>query len=134
MRGYWSHLHEYANILGRKETPGTRTKKKRRITYKDSFQGCNVILHYHIHFLSKNSSFLNHLVKFQSMFNLTDFHYSRPSNEYYVLHILCIQRFFFALVILHFMCLFLEMLCLKKYCNLSSRKEYFPITVNISPC
>ena len=26
-----------SNILGRKETPGTRTKKKVRVTYKDSF-------------------------------------------------------------------------------------------------
>ena len=36
--------------------------------------------------------------KFQSIFSLTNFHYSRPSNKIYMLRILCTLRFFFVLV------------------------------------
>ena len=63
--------------LDEKETPGIRTKKKRRVTYEDSFKGYNVIIHYYIYFLYKILSLWNHLVKFQSICNVTDFHYSR---------------------------------------------------------
>ena len=58
-------------------------EKKRQVTYKDSFKGYNVILHYHTHFLYEISSLWNHLVMFQSIFNLTDFHYYWPSNKIY---------------------------------------------------
>ena len=64
--------------------PGTMTKKTLRVTYKDNFKGQNLIVYYYINVLYKISSVWNQLVKFQSIFNQTDFHYSRPSNKIYV--------------------------------------------------
>ena len=61
-----------------------RTKKKRRVTYEDSYKGYNVIINYCIYFLNKISSLWNHSLRFQSISNLTDFLYSRPSNKIYV--------------------------------------------------
>ena len=61
--------------------PVTRMKKKRLVTYKDSLKGYNVLFHYYIHFLYKISFLWKTLKKFQSIFNLTKVHYSRPSNE-----------------------------------------------------
>ena len=34
-----------------KLTSNKKKQKKRRVTYIDSFKGCNVILHYYIHFV-----------------------------------------------------------------------------------
>ena len=42
------------------------------------------MLYYNINVLYKIASLWNQLVKFQPIFNLTDFHYSRPVNEIYV--------------------------------------------------
>ena len=77
----------------------TRMKKKRQVTYIYSFNGYNVILHYSLktiftgypafHFRPNNS---------KQDINLTDFHYSRPSNEIIMLHILYTLCFFFVLV------------------------------------
>ena len=61
------------NVLSRHRSI-TRTKKKSRVTYEDSFKGYNVIIRDYIYFLHEISSF-------QSSFNPTDFHYSRSSNE-----------------------------------------------------
>ena len=80
--------------------PGNMMKKKRRVSYKDTLKGYNVILHYYIHILYKISSLWNQLVKFQSIFSQTGFHHSRPSNKIYMLHILCTQRFFFFFFVL----------------------------------
>ena len=74
------------------------TKKTLRVTYKDNFKGQNLIVYYYINVLYKISSVWNQLVKLQSIFNQTDFHYSRPSNKIYMLHILCTRLFFFVLV------------------------------------
>ena len=60
------------------------TEKKPRVTYEDNCKGFNVIMHYQIYFLFKITSLWNHLAKFQSIFNLTDFHYSRLSNKIHV--------------------------------------------------
>ena len=78
----------------------SRTKKKRNVTYEDSFKGFYVILHYIIkticirypafHFRPSNS---------KQDTNLTDFHCSRPSNKIVMLHILCTRCFFVVLVI-----------------------------------
>ena len=74
-------------------------KKKRRVTYKDSFKEYNVLLHYILktifigytasHFRPSNS---------EQDINPTGFHYSRPSNKIIMLHILCTRHFFFILV------------------------------------
>ena len=77
----------------------TRKKKKRRVTYKDSFKWYHVILHCILktifigypafHFRPSNSA---------QDINLTIFHYFRPINEISMLHILCTRRFFFVSV------------------------------------
>ena len=82
----------------RKVSKYTRTKKKRRVTYKDIFNRYNVILRYILntifidypafHFRPSNS---------EQDINLTDLHYSRPSNEIIMWHILCTRLFFFVL-------------------------------------
>ena len=66
----------------------TRTKKKRRVTYKDSFKGYNIILHYILkaifigypvfHFRPSNSN---------QDINQADFHYSRPSNKISIFYV-----------------------------------------------
>ena len=77
----------------------TRTKKKSRVTYKDSFKGYNVILHYilKIIFIGYPAFHFRPSINEQDI-NLTDFHYSRASDQIIMLHILCIRRLFFVQV------------------------------------
>ena len=77
----------------------TKTKKKRRVTYKDSFKGYHVILHYILKTIFIGlQAFLFRPRNSEQDINLTDFHYSRPSNKISMLHILRTRRFFFVLV------------------------------------
>ena len=78
----------------------TRTKKKCRVSFTDSFKVFNVMLHSFFLFLHNLSSLLNKLTKFHLIFsdnyektyhseqdiNLTDIHYSRPSNNIGIKH------------------------------------------------
>ena len=86
----------------------TRTKKKRRV---------NIIIHYYIHFWYKMSSLWNHLVKIQLIFNLTDFHYSRPSNKIYVAHLMHPALLFRPSILIY---VFTSQL----YCNFQTRRIF----------
>ena len=78
-----------------------------------------LILHYQFSFFFfyKIPSLWDQLVKFQSIFNLTNFHYPRPRN---ILHILCTRRFFFVLI---YFCRFLSNI--SGYKGLMSFQHFF---------
>ena len=66
---------------------------------KDSFKGYNAELHYILKTITTGyPAFQFRPSNSEHDINLTDFHYSRPSNEIIMLHILCTRRFFFVLV------------------------------------
>ena len=123
---YRSNLHDWLSVLLRKSIKGpsfyyiariyfhyfglyvctydnyfkyTRTKKKRRVAYKDSFKGYNVLLHYILktNFIGYSLFYFRPSNSEQDI-SPTDFHYSRPCNKIIMLHILCTRRFFFVLV------------------------------------
>ena len=83
----------------------TKTKKKRRVNYKNSFKRYNVKLH-HIHETISIGYLAFHFrpSNREQDINLNDFHYSRPSNKIIRMHILCTHRFLFVLVYLYTAC------------------------------